>query len=392
MCHYWYIDIQRILVGAFVWTFIKMQLSLQRLRNTMYGLCHRYVAMDEDAIADYSVYFALLNLWEDTRVLENGHYFSLQRFFIMAGSSSSSFSYRWKYDVFLSFRGKDTRQGFTGHLYKALCDKGIHTFIDDEELQKGEIITPSLMEAIEESRIAIPVFSKNYASSSFCLEELVNIIACIKQKGRLVLPVFYDVDPSFVRHQRDSYEEALAVHEERFKDDIGKKKVQKWRMALRQTADLSGFDFKYGLEVRSYGKLLLPSSIVMLPKLEHLRVWGSDYFLRGGFVTKLIINGIEMNKLFQIDERYYLQFWPVAGHIHIVDEKIINYEDQDEWNHVVLSIEVYCMGQMGLLGSQISMAQMGLLGSQIGLHILSYLTPGTSISIGRLVKSQADKS
>ncbi|XP_061343744.1 TMV resistance protein N-like [Gastrolobium bilobum] len=155
---------------------------------------------------------------------------------------SSSFSYRWKYDVFLSFRGEDTRHGFTGHLYKTLHDRGIHTFIDDEELQRGEGITPALLKAIEESRIAIIVLSKNYASSSFCLDELVHILHCIKEKGRLVLPVFYDVDPSHVRHQRDSYEEALSTHEKRFKDDM--EKVQKWRVALRQAADLSGFHFK----------------------------------------------------------------------------------------------------------------------------------------------------
>ncbi|XP_061369750.1 uncharacterized protein LOC133312550 [Gastrolobium bilobum] len=155
---------------------------------------------------------------------------------------SSSFSYGWKYDVFISFRGEDTRRGFTGNLYKALHDKGIHTFIDDKELQRGEEITPSLVNAIEESRIAITVFSKNYASSSFCLDELVHILHSIKEKGRLILPVFYYVDPSDVRHQRGSYEEALATHEKRFKDDM--EKVRKWRMALRQVAHLSGFHFK----------------------------------------------------------------------------------------------------------------------------------------------------
>ena len=146
--------------------------------------------------------------------------------------------------MFLSFRGFDTRYGFTGNLYKALCDKGIHTFIDDEELRSGEEITPALVKAIQESRIAIPVFSKNYASSSFCLDELVIIMEYIKGKGRLVLPVFYDVDPCDVRHQRGSYGEAMAKHEERFKDE--KEKVQKWRKALHQVANLSGKDFKLG--------------------------------------------------------------------------------------------------------------------------------------------------
>ncbi|KAL2337106.1 hypothetical protein Fmac_011552 [Flemingia macrophylla] len=145
------------------------------------------------------------------------------------------------YDVFLNFRGSDTRHGFTGHLYKALIDKGIFTFIDDEQLQRGEEITPALRQAINESRIAITVLSVNYASSSFCLDELATILDCAQTKGMLVLPVFYNIDPSDVRHQKGSYEEALAKHEKRFKHML-----QKWKMALHQVANLSGYHFKDG--------------------------------------------------------------------------------------------------------------------------------------------------
>ncbi|KAK7360086.1 hypothetical protein VNO77_02062 [Canavalia gladiata] len=165
--------------------------------------------------------------------------------------SSSSFSYAFTYDVFLSFRGSDTRHSFTGNLYKALCYKGIHTFIDDEELQRGDEITPALVKAIQESRIAIPVFSINYASSSFCLDELVTIIDYIKTKGRLVFPVFYNVDPSYVRHQSGTYGKALAKHKARFKNNKEKlednmKRLQKWKTALTQVANLSGYHYKLG--------------------------------------------------------------------------------------------------------------------------------------------------
>ena len=159
-------------------------------------------------------------------------------------SSSSSFSYGFTYHVFLSFRGCDTRYGFTGNLYRALRDKGIRTFIDDRELQGGDEITPSLFKAIKESRIFIPILSINYASSSFCLNELVHIIHCFKEYGRLVLPIFYDVEPSHVRHQDGSYGKALAEHIERFhnsKDSI--ERLQKWKMALTETANFSGHHF-----------------------------------------------------------------------------------------------------------------------------------------------------
>ena len=82
----------------------------------------------------------------------------------------------FSYDVFLSFRGEDTRYGFTGNLYKVLQERGIHTFIDDDELQKGDQITSALQEAIEKSKIFIIVLSENYASSSFCLNELTHIL------------------------------------------------------------------------------------------------------------------------------------------------------------------------------------------------------------------------
>ncbi|AES65510.2 disease resistance protein (TIR-NBS-LRR class), putative [Medicago truncatula] len=159
-------------------------------------------------------------------------------------SVSSSFTYECTYDVFLSFRGIDTRNTFTGSLYNSLDQKGIHTFIDEKEIQKGEEITPSLLQAIQQSRIYIVVFSSNYASSTFCLNELVMILECSNTRRRLLLPVFYDVDPSQVRHQRGAYGEALRKHEERFSDD--KDKVQKWRDALCQAANISGWHFQHG--------------------------------------------------------------------------------------------------------------------------------------------------
>ncbi|XP_028768509.1 TMV resistance protein N-like [Neltuma alba] len=157
---------------------------------------------------------------------------------------SPSFAGEWTYDVFLSFRGEDTRTNFTGHLYNSLKQKGVQTFIDDVGLQRGEEITPALLEAIRQSRIAVIVFSKNYASSTFCLDELVNILHCVRGEGRLVWPVFYDVDPSDVRHQRGSYGQALAKHDDRFQ--ANKEKVRKWREALCVAANLSGWHFQHG--------------------------------------------------------------------------------------------------------------------------------------------------
>ncbi|XP_058777523.1 disease resistance protein RUN1-like [Vicia villosa] len=163
-----------------------------------------------------------------------------------SNTSSSIVKFPWRnsYDVFVSFRGKDTRLNFTNHLFAALQRKGIYAFKDDTKLNKGESIAPELFRAIQDSQIFIVVFSKNYASSTWCLRELQHILLhCGQHSEKRILPVFYDVDPSEVRHQKETYGEALAKHAERFKQDS--EKVQKWRTALSQVADLSGWDVRH---------------------------------------------------------------------------------------------------------------------------------------------------
>ncbi|CAJ1978712.1 unnamed protein product [Sphenostylis stenocarpa] len=149
------------------------------------------------------------------------------------------------YDVFVSFCGEDTRNSFTGFLFQALCRKGIHAFKDDDDLKKGESIAPELLQAIQGSRLFLTVFSKNYASSTWCLRELAEICNCVETSPRRVVPVFYDVDPSEVRKQSGCYERAFAEHEERFREDKEKmEEVQRWREALTHVANLSGWDIR----------------------------------------------------------------------------------------------------------------------------------------------------
>ncbi|XP_068321246.1 TMV resistance protein N-like [Pyrus communis] len=161
----------------------------------------------------------------------------------VASSSSSSAAdnppRREKYDVFISFRGEDTRLGITSHLHAALLQKKIETYIDNR-LQRGEEIGPALLEAIEKTTISVIIFSQNYASSTWCLDELVHILKCNNREGRMVIPVFYDINPSDVRKQHGSYADAFAQLEKRFANNIDK--VHKWRDALTTAANLSGFD------------------------------------------------------------------------------------------------------------------------------------------------------
>ncbi|KAJ9675504.1 hypothetical protein PVL29_024432 [Vitis rotundifolia] len=158
---------------------------------------------------------------------------------ISCSPSSSKSTHQLTYDVFLSFRGADTRYGFTNNLYEELISYGIHTFRDDEELERGGEIASELLKAIEESKIFVIIFSENYAASGWCLDELVKISQCMETEKRLILPIFYHVDPSHVRKQRGSCEKAFVDHE---KEAENRKKIQKWRSALTKVGNLAGYD------------------------------------------------------------------------------------------------------------------------------------------------------
>ncbi|KAL3575991.1 hypothetical protein D5086_021274 [Populus alba] len=125
-------------------------------------------------------------------------------------SYSSRFS-NCKYQVFLSFRGEDTRKNFTDHLYWALVQAGFHTFRDDDEIRRGENIELELQKAIQESKISIIVFSKDYA-----------------------------------RNQTGSFAAAFVEQEKRFKEEI--ERVNGWRIVLKEVADLAGMDLRDGYE------------------------------------------------------------------------------------------------------------------------------------------------
>ncbi|KAL8090680.1 hypothetical protein AgCh_039931 [Apium graveolens] len=153
-------------------------------------------------------------------------------------STLASYSTSTNWDVFLSFRGEDTRYTFISHLYSALDRHGIRTFMDDPELRSGEVISDALLQAIKESRTYIVVLSENYASSSWCLDELVEILNCHKTMQRLVIPVFYNIDPSIVRHQSGSFKRAFEKHKFRFAGDM--ERVENWLLTLREVADKSG--------------------------------------------------------------------------------------------------------------------------------------------------------
>ncbi|XP_031272137.1 disease resistance-like protein DSC1 [Pistacia vera] len=190
----------------------------------------------------------------------------------MASSSSSATSQvSKKYDVFISFRGEETRTTITDILHGRLrWEYNINVFMDDQ-LHKGDEISPSLMNTIEDSKISVIIFSESYASSRWCLEELVKIMEYKKAYRQIVIRVFFCVDPSHVRNQTDTFGdgfarlveicnkeklEKLQMTEEQFQE-----KVQAWRNAVTKAANLCGYTATpttslYGITKKIVGDIL----------------------------------------------------------------------------------------------------------------------------------------
>lgn len=172
---------------------------------------------------------------------------------LFRSSMRSATRKKTQYDVFLGFRGEDTRNTFTCHLYNALMEAGINTFMDDQELSGGGTISNELDRAIKGSRISVIVLSSNYADSSWRLEELSKIMDCKRTLGQIVIPIFYGLTPAEVRKQTGKVAAALMRLETRlFMSDSNicnfeseqkqKQKLKQWKAALTEAATLTGWD------------------------------------------------------------------------------------------------------------------------------------------------------
>ncbi|KAF2290101.1 hypothetical protein GH714_002308 [Hevea brasiliensis] len=156
--------------------------------------------------------------------------------------SSSSKNSNWTCDVFLSFRGSDVRKGFIGHLYAALCRDGIQTFLDEDKIDYGQEIGLACIKGIQESNLSLIILSKDYASSTWCLEELDHILKC-KQPDD-IWPIFYDVDPSDVENVSGSYGDVFREHEKRFKEDV----LNIWKDNFQKVCNLKRPDLQKHLD------------------------------------------------------------------------------------------------------------------------------------------------
>ncbi|XP_048423050.1 LOW QUALITY PROTEIN: disease resistance protein RPV1-like [Pyrus x bretschneideri] len=260
-----------------------------------------------------------------------------------ASSSSSSKSKLWNYDVFLSFSGEDTRNGFTDHLHAALTYKGYQAYIDEDDLKRGEQIQKELEQAIEKSKISIIVFSERYADSSWCLNELVKIMECRDKLGRHVLPIFYHIDPSHVRKQNGVLAQAFKKHKKNIhkeKDDKKREekreRVKQWRKALREAAELAE-EFQGHEEVKQWGEVLTKAANL---SGYHLQITDNR---REAKLIREIVDKI-IREWLPSAEKLHLAKHPVGIYTRIQD--IITYLSNGG-SDVVRMVGIWGMGGLG---------------------------------------------
>ncbi|KAK8552944.1 hypothetical protein V6N13_055721 [Hibiscus sabdariffa] len=185
----------------------------------------------------------------------------------MASSSSSSSFCHVEYQVFLSFRGEDTRLSFTTHLREALKGTGMNVFYDEDKLKRGEQLWEGLKEAIAASNLSMIILSANYASSKSCLAELSDIMDRMRNQQHIVLPIFYHVDPSDVQNPDGSSKKFFAQHEsERPLDE-----VERWKADFAQVGSLKGIHIKNDKPEAEHIKHIVKYAInkLMKVKLKH---------------------------------------------------------------------------------------------------------------------------
>ncbi|PHU14923.1 hypothetical protein BC332_16128 [Capsicum chinense] len=145
---------------------------------------------------------------------------------------------KWKYDVFLNFRQEDLDGYFVTYLYTHLEDIGINVFTPDFEYER---VTTEISEAIEESRFGITIFSRDYASSRRCLEELSKIMECVDYKGQEFISVFYRADTvqvsGIIDHVLDKHTVCLKASELEM--------TQRWKNALCKAFEIAGSEKDY---------------------------------------------------------------------------------------------------------------------------------------------------
>ncbi|CAN8277068.1 unnamed protein product [Cochlearia groenlandica] len=140
--------------------------------------------------------------------------------------------------VFVNFRG-DLRTGFISFLEPALQHEYINVFIDELELRGRDL--QNLFLRIEASKIALVIFSKDYANSEWCLDELAKIKECMDLGNLVVIPIFYKVQPSDLKNRESCFGEYFTNLKSKYSNE--EERIRKWEEALTSIPQKFGLSF-----------------------------------------------------------------------------------------------------------------------------------------------------
>lgn len=147
------------------------------------------------------------------------------------------------YQVFINHRGPDTKKTLASLIYHRLTRDGLHVFLDKEEIQTGDKISPAILSAIRSASVHITIFSPGFADSNWCLEEYFLIKESSEERRSMIIPVFYDVEPADLRHiESRCYAAAFESHKLKGRYPI--EQVEIWKEALKEAAEIKGLIYK----------------------------------------------------------------------------------------------------------------------------------------------------
>ncbi|KAG0588250.1 hypothetical protein KC19_2G228700 [Ceratodon purpureus] len=139
-----------------------------------------------------------------------------------------------QYDVFINHRGPDVKKTFVAHLNASLRRDGFRPFLDAKDISQGRHVFKSIDKALTGACVHVAVFSKRYAESKYCLNELCDML----RSGQVILPVFYGVNAEDLRRiESGPFNKGFEKHVKRGRTE----EIGKWKEALRKVADHRGF-------------------------------------------------------------------------------------------------------------------------------------------------------
>lgn len=145
-----------------------------------------------------------------------------------------------EYQVFLNHRGPDSKNNLASLIHGELTNRyGLSVFLDKKEIRTGDQNINAIEAAIQRASVHITIFSESYAQSKWCLDELCMILKSVHNSNKKIIPVFWDVEPSHLRHiENGAYNAAFEKHQSEGR--VPTAQIEEWKKALKNASFLSG--------------------------------------------------------------------------------------------------------------------------------------------------------